>query len=235
MKLFLALILISYSIFNHSQTNAQGKILIITGGHEFEKQAFFEMFDSYSDIDYDTLVQPGGNKLVQNHGVSKYDAIVFYDMYQDITESQKLAYIELLKTGKGMVFLHHALVSYQQWPEFQKIIGGKYLLTPMGNHSKSTYKHDVDIDVEIVDQDHPITHGMLNFMIHDEVYGNYIVNEGVSYIVKTNHPKSTNIIGWHHQYEKSRIVYLQSGHDHHAFENENFRALVYNAVKWVKF
>lgn len=235
MKIYLVLILITHSIFTHSRTFAQDKILIITGGHKFEKQSFFEMFDSFSDIDYDSIVQPAGNKMVHNRSVTKYDAIVFYDMFQDITDSQKSAYIELLKIGKGMVFLHHSLVSYQEWPEFQKIIGGKYLLASTENQSKSTYKHDVDIDVEIVDQNHPITHGMKNFRIHDEVYGNYIVNDRVSPVLKTNHPESSKVIGWHHQYEKSRIVYLQSGHDHQAFENENFRALVHNAVKWVKF
>lgn len=235
MKIHLVLFLIVQSIFTHSQTFAQDKILIVTGGHDFERKSFFEMFDSFADIDYDTIVQPAGNIMVQNDGMTKYYAIVFYDMYQDITESQKSAYIKLLSAGKGMVFLHHSLVSYQDWPEFQEIIGGKYLLNFNGDQPKSTFMHDVDIDVEIVDQNHLITYGMKNFRIHDEVYGSYIVNESVSPILKTTHPESSNIIGWHHQYKKSRIVYLQSGHDHYAFENENFRNLLQNAIKWVKF
>ena len=192
------------------------------------------MFDSFTDINYDTIVQPAGNEMIQKSMISKYELIVFYDMYQEITDSQKSAYMKLLKQGKGMVFLHHSLVSYQDWPEFRKIIGGKYVLTSTENQSISTYKHDIDIEVEIVDQSHPITHGMKNFLIHDEVYGNYIVNENVSPILKTKHPESSKIIGWINQYENSRIVYLQSGHDHYAFENENFRTLVHNAIKWVK-
>ncbi len=234
MKLHLLIIFITCSICIHSHTFAQDKILIITGGHAFDNPSFFEMFDSFSDIEYDAIVQPAGNKMVQNRSLGKYDAVVFYDMYKDITAPQKSAYIALLKTGKGMVFLHHSLVSYQEWPEFQNIIGGKYLSAPTDNHSKSTFKHDVDIDVEIVDQNHPITQGMKNFRLFDEVYGNYVVNETVSPLLKTNHPESSTVIGWHHRYEKSKIVYLQSGHDSHAYKNENFRVLVYNAIKWVK-
>ena len=234
MKIYKILILIILTVCTHFQTFAQANILIITGGHDFEKESFFEMFNSFSDVNYDTVVQPAGNEMLENPMISKYDALVFYDMYQEITESQKSAYLERLKDGKGMIFLHHSLVSYQEWPEFQRIIGGKYYLASTENEPKSTYKHDVDIDVEIVDHNDPITQGMKDFRIHDEVYGSYKVNEGVSPVLKTNHPESTEIIGWHHQYGNSRIVYLQSGHDHHAFENENFRTLVHNAIMWVK-
>ena len=234
MKIHQILLFISLSLFSHYQTFAQDKILIITGGHEFEKQAFFEMFDSFYDIKYDTIVQPLGNEMMLKSMINEYDALVFYDMYQEITEPQKSAYLKILKRGKGMVFLHHSLVSYQEWPEFQRIIGGKYISEATKNRSKSTYKHDIDIDVEIVDPSHPITHGMKDFQIHDEVYGNYVINEDVSPILKTNHPESSDIIGWHHQYGDSRIVYLQLGHDHLAYENKNYRMLVHNAITWVK-
>jgi len=233
MKFYHFFIFISLSIFSHSQSYAQDKILIIIGGHEFEKQAFYDMFDSFTELKYDTLIQPSGNEMLLKSMINEYDALVFYDMFQEITEPQKTAYQNVLKEGKGMVFLHHSLVSYQEWPEFRKIIGGKYILAPSQKYSASTYKHDVDIDVEIVDSKHPITHGMKDFSIHDEVYGNYVVNKNVSPILKTNHSESSEIIGWHHQYENSRIVYIQLGHDHYAYENENYRMLVHNAIKWV--
>lgn len=231
MKFYYALVFISLCLYYPSF--AQDKILIITGGHEFEKQAFFDMFDSFTDLKYDALVQPLGNEMLLKSMINKYDALVFYDMYQEITESQKAAYLKVLKAGKGMVFLHHSLVSYQEWPEFQQIIGGKYLLKSSGNRSASTYKHDININVEIVDPKHSITHGMKDFQIHDEVYGNYVVNNNVSPILKTNHPESSATIGWHHQYYKSRIVYLQLGHDHLAYGNNDYRMLVHNAIKWV--
>ncbi len=135
-----------------------------------------------------------------------------------------------------MVFLHHSLVSYQHWPEFQKIIGGKYVLESSDDVGKSTYRHDVEIPVEIVGSDKTgksIVAGMSDFQLFDEVYGNFIVNKGVAPLIRTGHPESSPIIGWAHRYKKSRIVYLQPGHDHKAYQNENFQKLLQNSIEWV--
>ena len=212
---------------------AQDKVLIITGGHDFEEAQFFEMFDSFKGLTYDWAIQPEGNKSFEQGKLDQYDAIVFYDMFEGITEAQKAAYLHELEKGIGMVFLHHSLVSYQDWPEFQKIIGGKYLRENTKDHPKSTYKHDVDIHVEIVDKKHPITKNFNDFQIFDEVYGSFIVNKDVRPLLTTDHPESTKTIAWCHEYKKSRIVYLQSGHDHHAYENKFFRSLILNAIYWV--
>ena len=227
--LFLCITLLAF----FEQANAQRKILIVTGGHGFEKSAFYELFDSFEHLEYDTVTQPRGNEMINSSTINNYDALVFYDMFQEITADQKAAYLDVLEKGKGMVFLHHSLVSYQDWPAFQQIVGGKYLLKKEVNNPKSTYKHDVDIDVHVVDSTHPITKGMKDFTVFDEVYGSFLVNDSVHPLLTTNHPESTKEIGWYHTYKQSRIVYLQSGHDHHAYENGNFRELVNNAITWV--
>lgn len=226
------LILILFLATN-STIIAQQKILLVTGGHDFEEKEFFEMFDSFQGITYDWVIQPEANALINSDKIDEYTSVVFYDMYQDITEAQKKAYLKQLNEGKGMVFLHHSLVSYQNWSEFQSIIGGKYLLEDLNDHPKSTYKHDVDIMVSIVDEKHQILAGMNGFQLHDEVYGKYIINKGITPLIKTTHPESVDTIGWYHIYKNSRIVYLQPGHDHHAFESENYRSLVRRAILFV--
>ena len=102
--------------------------------------------------------------------------------------------------------------------EFEKIIGGRYILTNI-NQDSSTYRHDVDVPVTVVDKNHPITKGMDDFVIHDEVYGNYKVLPSVQPLLHTTHPESGKIVGWTNNYGGSRIVYLQLGHDHYAYEN----------------
>ncbi|MBN1997396.1 ThuA domain-containing protein [candidate division KSB1 bacterium] len=206
-------------------------VLVVTGGHEFE-EAFWEIFAS---IPYDRAEQPAANRLIENHG-KKYDVLVFYDMFQDITPEQKQAYLDLLNRGTGMVFLHHALVSYQNWDEFEKIIGGKYQLETKitGNDTlkASTYRHGVNIPVIVVNPAHPVTAGMEDFIIHDEVYGNYYVNNDIKPLLRTDHPESTPVIAWEHQYANSKIIYIQLGHDHLAYENPNYSTLVLNAVNY---
>lgn len=215
------------------QLKAQPKVLLITGGHDFEQEQFFNMFSSFEQYSYDWVVQPEANELMSSSKINDYDALIFYDMIEEITAVQKKAYIKQLEKGQGMVFLHHALVSYQDWTDFEAIIGGKYVLRESPDINKSTYQHDVDIEVIIADSEHQIIKGLKDFKIYDEVYGNFIVSKSVTPLIKTNHPKSTEIIGWAHRYKNSRVVYLQPGHGPQVFENKHYRELLRNAINWV--
>jgi uncharacterized protein len=163
------------------------------------------------------------------------DVLVFYDMWREISEPEKQAYLNLTKQGKPFLFLHHSLVSYQNWAEFEKILGGKYVdrSPDIPKEEHSTYKHDVWIDVEVADKQHPVTKGMEDFRIFDEVYGNYRVSPNVRPLLKTSHPESTPVIGWENRYNASTIVYLQPGHDFNAYETDEYRKLILQAIHYL--
>jgi type 1 glutamine amidotransferase len=232
--LYIIILVTSSNIVFTSYCQAQTlmRVLIITGGHDFEREAFFDIFDNIPDVVYQELVHPEANQIFDSNLIDNFDVLIFYDMVQEIDDTQKAAFIKVLKEGKGLVFLHHSLVSYQEWDEFEKIIGGRYVLTNI-NQDSSTYRHDVDVPVKIVDKNHPITKGMDDFVIHDEVYGNYKVLPSVQPLLQTTHPESGKIVGWTNSYAKSRIVYLQLGHDHYAYENPSYRRLIKQAAVWV--
>ncbi len=207
-------------------------ILVITGGHGFDEKPFFEMFDSFQDITYTRLVQPEANTQLGTIDPKTCDAIVFYDMPKSITEQDKTNYYKLLKLGKGMVFLHHSQCSYQDWEGYKTIVGGKYH-EEKNTPQTSSYQHDVTFTVKISDPKHPVTRGLKDFEILDEVYGNTEVLPGVTPLLTTDHPQSSKIIGWTHQIEKSRIVYIQPGHDKNAYQNAQYRQLVRQAINFV--
>lgn len=211
-------------------------ILIITGGHEFEREVFFEMFRDFGDITFTEKSHPlGAAGFSQNH--ARFDAIIFYDMPDSITAAQQEELLSLLERGTGMLFLHHALCANTGWPEYEKIVGGKYLLTEEVRDGRtlppSTYQHDVDMAVQVIDPEHPVTQGVADFVIHDEVYGGFITRPEIQPLLGTSHPQSSPVIGWAHQYARSRIVYLELGHDHQAWDQPQFRRLLHNAIKWV--
>jgi type 1 glutamine amidotransferase len=208
-------------------------VLVITGGHDFEHKQFFEMFDGFKGISYVESKHPEADKLIRSKEINNFDILVFYDMPKEIDTETKNAFLQLLKKGKNMVFLHHSLASYPDWPEFTQILGGKYLEKATATHGPSSYKHDVEVPVSIINKKHPITFNMNDFTIHDEVYGNFLVIPNVTPLLITTHPESSPVIGWTNQYKKARIVYLQSGHDHYAYENANYRKLVYRSILWV--
>lgn len=215
------------------------RVLIVTGGRDdFEREIFYEMFNQFTGVEYEEIVQPEANRRLTSSFYDVFDVIVFYDMVQDITEQEKAAFIDLAERGKGLVFLHHALTSYREWPEYENIVGGRFYLDlkpdleDKTDYPVSTYQHDVDIPVTIVDKSHPVTSGLDDFVIYDETYGEFKVLPKIHPLLTTSHPASGEIIGWAHVYRKSPVVYIEPGHNHNAFNNPNYRRLVEQAIKW---
>lgn len=207
-------------------------VLIVTGGHDFDRKSFFEMFDSFQNISYTELKHPEANLQLREIDMKTFDAVVFYDMPKTISDTEKESYHKLLKAGKGLVFLHHSLASYQQWDEYKTIIGGKYH-EEQNSPASSTYQHDINFKVKISDTTHPVTKGIKDFEILDEVYGNTEILPEVTPLLTTDHPQSSKIIGWTHQMGNSRIVYIELGHDKNAYFNPSFQKLVKQAIAFV--
>jgi len=211
------------------------KVLVITGGHGFAHGPFYDVFNVQQDISYDTLVQPRANALIASPEVNKYDVLVFYDMVDSIAPNVQQAYINLLKKGKAMIFLHHSLVSYQNWPEFVRIVGGQYHTHPVvvrGDTLKANYGHDVTIPVTVSDKLHPVTRGIPDFQIVDERYGGVEILVSVKPLLSTKHPKSMRDLAWIHHYGNSDVIYIQLGHGPSAFANPNYRKLIQQAIAW---
>ncbi len=207
------------------------QIMLITGGHAYDTIQFFEMFDAMEEIEYQHFNQPVANQEIVNGAADHFDVFVFYDMWQDITPAEKSAYIRLTKIGKPLLFLHHSLVSYQKWNEFEKIIGGKYIekAPRISDDECSTYEHDVWVYIRPVGV-HPSTRGFANFRFFDEVYGNTRVSDAVTPILTTTHPRSNETIGWENHYNSSKIVYIQPGHDSRTYEKEDYRKLLKQTI-----
>jgi type 1 glutamine amidotransferase len=211
------------------------RVLLITGGHGFEETQFFALFDAIDDVTYTKAEFPAAAELLKPDAARQFDAIVFYDMWADgISPAQQRAFLALLDTGIGVVALHHTLAAHQTWPEYAKIIGGKYFIPKYAKPGdpEGKYFHDQDVPVTIADKEHPITRGLADFQIHDETYQSYFHDPGNRVLLKTNHPKSDSAIAWVRKYANSRVAYIQLGHDHHAYEHPMYRTLVARAIRW---
>jgi type 1 glutamine amidotransferase len=188
------------------------------------------MFDRFQGVTYREVVQPKANELIESDQLDQFDLILFYDMYDSITVPQKDAYVRMVKQKKPLLFLHHSLVSYQDWPEFTQIIGGKY-------HTKdstrtSYYQHDDTINVSMSPLRHPVIKGLHDFTIIDETYGNCEILPTVVPLLETDHPRSLPVIGWVNNYLGHEMVYLQGGHGPSAFKDPNYLKVLEQAIRW---
>jgi len=210
--------------------------LIITGGHGFREEPFFEMFDSFENFSYDAVVFPEAFEKLTPESAEPYDALIFYDMWPEITPEQQSAFLNILRQGKGIVSLHHTIISYRNWEEYPNIIGGRYSPEPQIRDGveipAGTFKHGVQFTVNIADPNHPITQGLQDFEIVDETYNNFWVSKDAHVLLTTEHPDSGPVIGWTNHYGNSKVVYIQLGHDELAYGNESYRRLVHQAICW---
>ena len=212
------------------------KVLIITGGHGFDTNSFFQVFKDDPQISFTPATHEKSSATVyERPDLLEYDALVLYDMQKTITDAQKEKFLAVFQKGIGVVVLHHALVSYQHWPEYEKIIGGKY---PEADGKSGVvteeagYQHDVDIPVVLVARDHPITGGLNDFTINDEIYWGFHVQPDAIPLLTTTHPKSGKPLAWCRTQSKSRVVYLQLGHGPSAFNDPNYRKLLAQTIRW---
>ena len=212
------------------------KVVVVTAGHGFKEEAFFAMFDAFNDVEYIDLRQKDDSEIFEDISGWDADVMVLYNMTQEISPARQQNFIKLLNRGVGLVALHHSIGAFQQWPEYRKIIGGKYYLKEMEEdgvaHAGSKYKHDLDIAVHVRDKRHPITRGMKDFVIHDEAYKKCVFEKDNHVLLTTNHPASDEPLCWVRGYGEAKVCYIQLGHDPAAYENENYRRLVSRAIRW---
>ena len=222
------------------ELNAAGsgklKVVVVTGGHGFERDPFFKMLDSIEEITYTEAIQKDHSELFEDISGWDYDVIVFYSMTQQISEKRQKNFLKLLDQGVGVVALHHTMGSFQEWPEFKKIIGTKYYLKDTledGVMCKAgSYEHDIDMAIKVVDKQHPITEGLSDFPIHDEGYKNCWFGRSNRVLLTTDHASSDKTVGWVKRYGKTKVCTIQLGHDSKAYENRNYSLLVNRAILW---
>lgn len=213
------------------------RVLVVTGGHEYATNQFRKLFETLEGVTVQTAEHPNAHALLTAEAAKAWDVLVLYDMWQPITDEAKADFIARLKEGKGLVALHHSMANYQKWPEYERIIGGRYNLEKRtvdgAERPASTYKHDVEFRVKVVNPQHPVTRGLADFDIHDETYGLFDVSPHAHALLATDEATSGRTIAWARTYEAARVVYIQLGHDQLAYENPDYRKLVGNAVRWV--
>jgi type 1 glutamine amidotransferase len=212
------------------------KVLVVTGGHAFERKPFFTLFEGYDDIEYVEARLKDDSEIFEDISGWDYDVIVFFNMTQKISQKRQENFKKLVKDGVGVVALHHCMGSYQQWHEYIKIIGGRYNLKAFVQdgikYEASTYKHGADFTVHIEDSKHPITRGLADFQVHDETYKKCSFEKDNHLLLTTNHPESDTEIGWVRKYGKGRVCLIMVGHGPSVYANPTYRQLVARAIRW---
>lgn len=159
---------------------------------------------------------------LESPSIEKYDLCIFYTEFGNLTDAQKLGLMNFVASGKGFIGIHSASVSFMENPEYLAMLGGKFT-------GHSPYH---EFTVSIKDKEHPITQGLSDFKIRDELYYHdydprvhtlcVALWEGIAWPM-----------AWTKQWGKGKVFFLALGHDAAAFSDSNFQKLVIRGVDWV--
>ena len=170
--------------------------------------------------------------ILESSSLAKYDVIVLnYGFWKEPEPSEKAkqALLEFVKNGKGLVALHFACSSFQDWPEYQQLLG-RVWKKGIGGHGPMS-----NFEVKIADPEHPIAKGVSDFHITDELYAQlsgdapiHVIAEGYS-----DWSNKTEPLVFAHQYGKGRVVQNVLGHTLEARRNPAYQKLLVQSVQWV--
>jgi uncharacterized protein len=164
--------------------------------------------------------------------VKEYDVILLNTIGQELSREQERGLLDAVigaewgDTGKpkGLVGLHTAAASFKGSPEYQRMLGGRFLTHPAIGPE---YRFD------IVNPGHPVTQGVSAFSLCDELY-----------LLETYPPMEVLVscmfngferpIAWAKPYGRGRVFYSALGHGPEQVKNSNFQRLIVNAVRWAK-
>jgi type 1 glutamine amidotransferase len=210
-----------------AQPPAAIRVLAVTGGHTYPT-SFYTLFE-----------QEG---LVWDHAVSseeayrsdlrgRYDVLVLHDMPKALGEQGRRNLQAFAESGKGIVVIHHAIVSYPDWDWYRDLIGGRYFEQPQGGHAASTYRHDERMRIDVA-RAHPVTEGLTPFTVLDETYKGMWLAPTNTVLLTTDNPTGDPPVAWVSAYPRSRVVTIQPGHGPESHRDASYRRLVLNAIRW---
>ena len=202
------------------------KILLCQRGRYFKKAQtysyFKEILSDYIVVNHENV------EIFNNRTFFDYDTTIFFTQFGKFTEEQEKNLLDFIACGKGFVGLHGASASFKNHPKYYEMIGGRFI----------KHKKKCNIDIKILDKDHPITADLSDFSFFDEPYRHDFSMKGDMKVLAEGHyhdeedPDPEPII-WVKTYGKGKVAFCALGHQAKALKNEIYQIIVKNSVKWV--
>ncbi|HVG17854.1 MAG TPA: ThuA domain-containing protein, partial [Blastocatellia bacterium] len=175
--------------------------------------------------------------LLTRENLKQYAAVVFYTTGElPVSDEQKAALLDFVKSGKGFVGIHSATDTFYKWAEYGELIGGYFDQHPW--HQQVT--------VKVEDRNHPATrHLGAAFEIKDEIYQFKDFSRDRVHVLLSLDTGSVDLtlpavrrtdkdfaLAWWRNYGRGRVFYTALGHGAEVWQDGRFQQHLLGALRW---
>lgn len=131
-----------------------------------------------------------------------------------------------LERGGGILALHGAAISFDDWPEWRSVLGGVW------RWSRSSHPPLGAATVAVRDRTHPLVAGIEDFEVVDEIYGFLDYEPDIEPLVTSAHGGADHPLLWAREVGGGRVVYDALGHDDRSFAAPEHREIIRRSALW---
>jgi len=201
------------------------KVLILSQNdqHHHLEELGFEIVDWTRGLQNLVMEVSHDKEILRDGGLDRHDVCIICASMDDITAEQERGIVKFVKKGGRLLGIHSATVVDESRTAYINLIGGRFT-----HHS-----HYHEFEVRIEEKDHPITDGIEDFKIVDELY------------VLDRRPKEVQVLAtayWEGRAQpllyvktegEGKVLYNALGHDQAAFNTFAFKRLVIQGISWL--
>jgi uncharacterized protein len=219
------------------------KVLFLSGGqrshHGYRDQALYLSSALEDTGRYEVTINEDA-AILETPAMNKYDLIIVNADRRDpefkLTASQQNALLDWVKAGHGYISIHGADNAAPDWvPEWRDMLGGvfSHVGLPDSKTKQGTFR------IKIARTDHPITRGLSDFDLKDELYYNLQMKHEVDPLATTDYNEGTWPVAWTRTYGKGRVFHTPLGHrsfkpgSADPLQDPNLLKLVIQGIDWV--
>ncbi|MDR0521243.1 MAG: ThuA domain-containing protein [Planctomycetaceae bacterium] len=225
-----------------AKNDAKVKVLII----DDESKDFYR-FEGTAPLLQKTLNNSGNvqtdmeknAEVLASEKIFTYDVLLLHFKNYKPLKAQKQAQenlVRFVKEGGGLFIFHFACGAFEDWAEFEKLIGRVWEPDIKKCPEGSFHDRYGKFTVRIVNKEHPLAKDLTDFETQDELYHCFkpgsvpmtVLAEATSNQDGKSYPMAFVL-----QYGKGRVFHTTLGHNAASVSPEGFVKLLIHAVLWL--
>ena len=155
--------------------------------------------------------------------LSSFDLCIFCVTPSELTNEEEKSLVDFVESGKDLLAVHSATVVSEKNTKYIDLIGARFT-----HHSPY---HEFQVKIE--ETKHPVTKGLDDFKISDELYVLDREPEGAHVLATTVWEDKVQPMVYTKVYGKGKVLYNALGHDEKSFTNPAYRKLIVQGMKWL--